>query len=1356
MKKFKKITSLILTLIFFITILPKFNLKVKAEALPATDLSVTLVGNIINVNGLGKDWDPTNDKTLLKEYKNGIYEITVDFKVAVADGTYKVALNRNWDKAYGDKGENKKINVTAPGKVTFRFNAKTNDVFDSINNPEQFKSSASLVGTFAQSGGKDWTPTDTTFTLDYIGGGFYKKTFSLKAGTYEYKVAYNGKWDNGEVKDNIKITLAKDTDVSFISNPIEGICTDSIANPLILGSVSLIGTIRGGNGDWDQTSKIYDFTNLTGDGKYVYSAFFPAGSYEYKGVEDYAWAGDGLPASGNVKITIPEGGKYVVFVADRAKRTLVDSINNGDSVAGALGLQAPVIAVKSPVFNANGSITFNYQDKNAKQVYLAGDMTNWADNKKEMTLIDIKNGIFSINLRVGDAAKDYGYKFIVDGNWVQDPLNIPTTGDNSILKIADYAGRKVVLAGTIQGIDGSGTWDPASEKTKLNYDGNGNYSLTLKNVPSGSYEYKIAMGSWDPENYGANGVAFGGNISLVVPVQEDVTFWYNDDSHNIVDSTYYKKADIYLKGTGIPAGTKLTDSSLSGIYSTKVTLNKGNYSDVVAVLGGKEYSFGKAYVTTDTKDVTFSFDATTLMTFTDASNTPIAINSLYFSSRDSKYKSPYGATPTDKEITFNLKTGTDITSAKIVLITPNGIQLVDMTKGVAFDATSNKWTGNFKSSKIGQFKYYFVVSNGSDVKAYGDDDGFFGPGKAGQIGTVGYYDLNIYDKNFKTPDWMKNAVVYQIFPDRFFNGDTKNDDAQKLARGTTPYEFYNNWYSIPEDPTLEFITNADGSQSPNPAYTGTKGDNVWANEMYGGDIDGIQDKLDYLQALGINTLYMTPISKSISNHRYDTTDYKNLDPLLGRTEEFVKLAKEAHKKGMHLIIDGVFNHVSDDSIYFDRYGKYMAKKKPIGAYQYWSRVYDLMNLKKVTQQVAEKQVTANLASIGITDLHYKDWFIINNTKIDGVTGDPEHYSYEGWAGYTSMPVIQALNGSEYNVKTWSDEIIDGKDANSRLWLKNGSNGWRLDVANEVSDQTWRKFRTAVKQEGDNVIIGEIWTDASKYLLGDMYDSVMNYRFRDAVLAYVENKDTGNMSAVQAMNQLEAMREQYPKEAFETMMNLVDSHDTQRIISDFDGAQKSVKAIAGEPSATALAKVKLIPLIQMTYPGAPTIYYGDEAAMPGADDPDNRRGMIWGKGDKSTVEWYAKLANIRNAYPVLRTGDIVPIIVDDANKADVMAYSRNGKNNHAVIAINRKSSDIKGIVLDSKLPVGTVLINALNSAETYKVAVNGKITVNLPKYSGVILVHKYTSVIVKTADLKDVYDKAYIVPTKEIKNKKTRN
>jgi len=220
-----------------------------------------------------------------------------------------------------------------------------------------------------------------------------------------------------------------------------------------------------------------------------------------------------------------------------------------------------------------------------------------------------------------------------------------------------------------------------------------------------------------------------------------------------------------------------------------------------------------------------------------------------------------------------------------------------------------------------------------------------------------------------------------------------------------------------------------------------------------------------------------------------------------------------------------------------------------------------------------------------------------------------------------------------------------------------------------------------------------------------------------------------------------------------MMNLVGSHDTQRIISDLDGAQKSVKAIATAPSATALQKVRLIPLIQMTYPGAPTIYYGDEAAIPGADDPDNRRGMIWGKGNKATVEWYAQLTNIRNAYPVLRTGDIVPITVDDTNKADVMAYSRNNKDNHAVIAINRKNSEINGIILSSNAPVGTVLTNTLNTNETYTVDNDGKITVNIPKYSGVILVASSTAVNINTEDLKDAYDEAYLIPIKEIPQSK---
>lgn len=1354
MKTIKKNLSKLIAVLFIFTLFPHFGILTKADniTLPAADTAVTLVGNFINSSGLGNDWDPTNAQTLMQVYKDGLYEFSVNFTKANSDIEYKVALNRNWDKSYGDNGSNKKIDLTTPQKVYFRFDAKTNSVYDSINDESQFKKAATVTGDM-----NGWNTSDSNNHMDYMGGGFFKKTIHLAKGTYGYKVAYDDKWSNGEVGSNVSLTLTSDSDVTFLANPIENVCTDSITNPSISGSLSLIGTIRGGNGDWDQTSKNYDFTYLSGDGKYIYCGFFPAGTYQYKGVENYSWDGGGLPASGNVNLTVPEGGKYVVFVGDRANKTMYDSINNSDKVAEALGLQAPPVVVKSPVINPNGSVTFNYENANAKSVYLAGTMTSWGDGKKQMDLIDSKNGIWSITLRLGDAAYNGAYKFIVDGNWITDPnnsTNLDADG-NSVLIMPAFSGRKVVLAGTIQSIDGSSAWDPASEKTRLHYDGNGNYSLTLKNVPAGNYEYKIAMGSWDPENYGAKGVSYGENISLIVPVQEDVTFWYNDDSHYIVDSTYYKRADISLKGTGISDGTKLTDALLSGVYSNKVTLNKGTYKDIKAVYNGAEYSYGEIDITSDTKAVTFSFDPTTLMAFDDASNTTIDVNSIYFNSQDSQYKSPYGAVPTDTSVTFNLKTGKDITSAKLVIVTPDGTKLVDMEQNGTFDLNSNKWTCAYSSSKIGINEYYFVVSNGSDVKAYGDDDGYYGPGTTGQLGSVKYYDLNIYDKNFKTPDWMKNAVVYQIFPDRFFDGDTSNDYAQTTSRGNTNYEFASNWYKIPEDPALEYktdsngalITDAKGNYIPNPDFKGTKGDGIWSNEMYGGDLKGIQAKLDYLQALGVNALYINPISESISSHRYDTTDYSKVDPLLGHDQDFANLTKEAKKRGMHIILDGVFNHVSDDSIYFDRYGKYMAKNKPLGAYQYWSRVYDLMNTQGLTQQDAEKQVTAYFASIGITDLHYKDWFQVNNVKVPATTDDPEHYSYLDWAGYDSMAVIQHLNGSEYNIKSWDNEIIDGPNANSTQWLKAGANGWRLDVANEIADDVWPNFRKAVKEEGDNVIIGEIWTDASKYLLGNMFDSVMNYRFRDAVLGFVENSSSNNTDAVKAMNELEAMREQYPKEAFEAMLNLVDSHDTQRIISDLDGAQKSVHAIAAQPTAQAYQRVKLLPLIQMTYPGAPTIYYGDEAAMAGADDPDNRRGMIWGKGDQSTVEWYAKLTNIRNAYSVLRTGDIQPLTVDDSVKADVLAYSRNDSTNHALVVINRKGTALSNLQLDaSTIPEGTVLTNALNPSEKYTVT-KGKVSVNVPSLSGVILVAKYTKVTVNSAALKDAYDPAFIVKDK---------
>ncbi|MDP4143695.1 MAG: alpha-amylase family glycosyl hydrolase [Bacillota bacterium] len=965
----------------------------------------------------------------------------------------------------------------------------------------------------------------------------------------------------------------------------------------------------------------------------------------------------------------------------------------------------------------------------------------WSVSPNDIATID-GNGLLTVKALPSDQDEEYiTITGTLDGVTVSQITSI-------VKKLETPGGREVVLVGDIQSALGAGSsWAPDNIKTRMKYQGNGVYQYSAT-VPAGNYQYKVAIGgSWD-ENYGANGVRTGANISLTVPTTEKVTFLYSDVTHKIVDTTTYVIATPKLSGTDVPDNTTLTDYGLTGVYGAKVTLTKGVHSDLVITDGDKTFKVDPITITDDSKDVTISYDAATGITFNDLTAGQMDESKIKFDSKDAEYKSAYGAVATNSKITFNIQTGkNDLEKVKLVLYTPDGVKVIDMAKNGTFDYDKNgdfdRWSVDYTPTKLGMYQYYFVLINGSNVKAYGDDDGYYGTGKVGSLGSVGKYDLNVYDQNFKTPDWMKNAVVYQIFPDRFFNGDETNDYLQKLSRGNLPYEFISDWYSIPEDPQIEF--NKDGTVSS--TYTANKGDGQWSNDVYGGDLKGIQDKLDYLQSLGVNTLYLNPIASGSSNHRYDTKDYTSVDSLVGNMDDYVNLLKEAHKRGMHMILDGVFNHVSDDSIYFDRYGKYVQAGKPIGAYQYWSRVYDLMNANTgMSQQDAEKKVQATLIAQGITDFHYKDWFIIKNSKVKATNDNDaklygaEHYDYAGWNGNESLPEIQALNNSEYNVSSWANDVIDGPNAISKYWLNLGTDAWRLDAADSVSDDTWRHFRPVVKTiNPDDLIVGEIWGDSSKYLLGDMFDSVMNYRFRGAIQGFT----TGSSDAIQATKDLERMREQYPKEAFEALMNIMGSHDVERIISDFDGYGNN-KAIAKDPSATAIAKMKLVPFLQMTYPGAPTIYYGDELGMPGAADPDNRRAMPWGKGNKELVEWYAKLTNIRNAYSVLRTGDIQPITVADDAAKDVMAYTRNDNTNNAVVVANRSTNAMSNLVLDvPSIANGTVLTNALNSTEKYTVT-DGKVTVNVPAQLGIILVKNYKEVTVNYDALKPAYDSSYVV------------
>lgn len=526
---------MLLTFLFLFTLMPEFNFTAKAEETPSPlGTSATIAGSIMSAAGLGDDWTPTNDKGLMKQYKDGLYEITLDFKDAKADGEYKAAINRSWNESYGKDGQNKTINIPANSKVTFRFNSRTKEVYDSINDADKFKTSATLAGTLGQAGGEDWNPKDSKFDLDYIGGGFYKKTFTLKKGEYDYKAAYDHKWSNGEVGDNGKLSLSEDKEVTFIANPLLNLCKNSIDNPELFKNISLVGTVRGGNKDWDQTAKGYEFSNLTSDGKYVYSAFLPAGKLEYKAVYNYSW--DGAIPADNKTISIPEGGKYVVFVADAAKNEVYDSINDGAKVAEIMGVPVSAEVVQSPVIDkTKGTVTFNYKNNDASKVYVAGGMFggDWDQTKKEMTKVE--GGIWTYTMKIEPGT--YSYKFVVDGNWIIDPSNsktvddgyggknssftIPTTvkspvinSDGSVTFNAVYEGSELYLIGAF-----TGNWD-TTKQIAMTKGENNVFTATVKDLAAGSYEYKFKPNkdNWDNSFAdAANSKTANGNSVLYVP-----------------------------------------------------------------------------------------------------------------------------------------------------------------------------------------------------------------------------------------------------------------------------------------------------------------------------------------------------------------------------------------------------------------------------------------------------------------------------------------------------------------------------------------------------------------------------------------------------------------------------------------------------------------------------------------------------------------------------------------------------------------------------------------------------------------------------------------------------------------------
>lgn len=1223
----------------------------------------------------------------------------------------------------------------------------------------------------------NWNPGAESGQLTYLGNGLYMGTFEFAALTaakeIEYKVVFGGSWGGREIADNgqnIKTTIPAgrtaftvlvDANAGTIINDVDMSAikvNGADMNPLST-TVSLIGTVRGlGGSDWDTSVIGYEFTRIS-DTLYRYEMTLDKGTHSYKAVFDYsAWYD--IEGSGNRVITLTKDDVKVVFLYDTASGYLFDTVNNEEKVASLLGMKARPAEMEI-VENANGTATFVAVAKAGQKVTLyygekAEVEANGAAALTKATMGTVTNGKSSSEeLWLGDAALDLVYYYDINGTRTLDGSNPSVTiggVEYSNYARPAYEGRVINVPGTFPGP----SWDAASNQ--MTYNGNRTYSYTFENVPAAKYEFKIAVnGSW-AENYGVDGAFDGSNMKVSVPTAQDVTIYYSDVTHYAVNSIDYKFATITLTGKNIPEGTKLTDEGLTGIYAVTVTLPAGTYSDVVINCDGTEYEVAE-FTLTEEKAVTFCMDPVTSLFYHDASDVKIDAAEIYYDSKASEYKSVFGAIATGEEVTFSLATGTDISSASLI-IKGNENKSVAMAKdGEAVDGVQ-KWSATISLSTIGEYTYYFAVSNGSSVQVYGDDDGYYGTGKVDELTTVQPYDLVVYKDGFETPDWMKNAVIYQIFPDRFYDGDASNNHAQESARGDVDYEFIDDWYTLPENPEQEGILDQATYESTGAYW----GDGQWSNEIYGGDLEGITERIDYLKALGVTVIYLNPVFSSISNHRYDACDYTVIDPILGTEGDFAELVSVAEANGMKVVLDGVFNHVSDDSIYFDRYYKFIDDGlDTIGAYPYWAFVYDYMAENDANQATAEAVAKEYFtAEYGITDYSYVEWFDVFTTTLKDGNGndvydtigqrtDKPVYGYDGWWGYDSMPIIKSTNGSEYQTGDWAEEIIYNAEGTSvtQYWISKGMDGWRLDVANEVSDETWQNFRESVKSlDSEAVIIGEIWDDATKYILGDMYDSVMNYMFRNAVTGFAMGTN-----AEETTKYMEKLRERYPEEAFYAMMNLVGSHDTTRILSYLDGIgddrnQKDINSAFPTyetTSDTAKQRQYLVAFLQFTYAGAPTIYYGDEIGMVGSDDPDDRRTFEWGMGNKELVTYYATLAAVRNTYSALRTGSVETF---DAGNSNVLAYVRRDAENEMIVLANNSASAVT-VTLDlAELDVDAKeLRDLLDDSVAYEVS-GDKATVTVAARRGVILVDKHAvkNVSVNEKALEVAYDEKYVVPT----------
>lgn len=572
---------------------------------------------------------------------------------------------------------------------------------------------------------------------------------------------------------------------------------------------------------------------------------------------------------------------------------------------------------------------------------------------------------------------------------------------------------------------------------------------------------------------------------------------------------------------------------------------------------------------------------------------------MNFNSRKIECKSPYGAVKCGEKLSLHFPIASWVSVDKMYVF----IRLGDVSTPVEmrFEKSENGfsvYTADYVFDAAGIYYYRFEMRNRDGVWYYGRGEN--GESVCGE--NLPEWQLTVYKSTYKTPDFAKGNIIYHIFVDRF-----NRADGVKTKR---KYRLHESFSESPE------VVSADGK--------------YYADDFFGGNFNGICEKLDYLEELGVGIIYLSPIFKAYSNHRYDTGDYLKVDELLGTEDDFKRLLDAAHEKGMKIILDGVFNHSGADSLYFNKFGTYDS----LGAYQSKSSPY-------------------------------YDWYYFKKF--------PDEYAC--WWGCDNVPDLNKSN-KDYRA------LVFGKNGVVEKWQKLGADGWRLDVVDELPIDFVNLLIKKIKSVNkDALVIGEVWEDASTkvsygelrpYLLGDQLDGTMNYPFMNAIIAYVRDGDEKFFK-----DTVQSILENYPKETVYCLMNSLGTHDTVRIINALSdvrahGWSKTHKLGYKLPDSEyekAKKKLYLASVLQFTLPGIPSIFYGDEAGLQGFDDPINRRPYPWGSEDKEILAHYKKLGRIRRENRAVFSGGF-----NMRDENGLVAYERAGGDDEILIAVNAGADD----------------------------------------------------------------------------------